>query len=168
MGFECVAGTFSPIARQLLDADGARLYHKHASLIARPMNAETDQNASSRRRFLRTSSAAVMGGALASSLQFPSVTLGAPNSKKLRIGLVGCGGRGTGAAAQALKADSNVELTAMGDLLAEPMEKSLASLQKQAADKIKVEPERKFVGFDAYQKVIDSGGDVVLLTTPPG
>ncbi|MFT5029682.1 MAG: myo-inositol 2-dehydrogenase/D-chiro-inositol 1-dehydrogenase, partial [Candidatus Binatia bacterium] len=59
-------------------------------------------------------------------------------------------------------------LTAMGDLLAEPMERSLASLIKQAPDKVQVESERRFTGFDAYRKVIDSGVDVVLLTTPPG
>ena len=127
-----------------------------------PENSQT-----SRRRFLKSSTTA-FGGAMAASIAFPAVVSSASKNDVLRVGLIGCGGRGTGAAAQALKADSNVELTAMGDLLAEPMEKSLASLQKQAADKIKVEPERKFVGFDAYQKVIDSGVDVVLLTTPPG
>jgi len=124
---------------------------------------DPENNETSRRRFLRNSAAAV-GGALA----FPSVVSAAPNNDILRVGLIGCGGRGTGAAAQALKADSNVRLTAMGDLLAEPMERSLASLIKQAPDKVQVESERRFTGFDAYRKVIDSGVDVVLLTTPPG
>jgi len=124
---------------------------------------DPENNETSRRRFLRNSAAAV-GGALA----FPSVVSAAPNNDILRVGLIGCGGRGTGAAAQALKADSNVRLTAMGDLLAEPMERSLASLIKQAPDKVLVESERRFTGFDAYRKVIDSGVDVVLLTTPPG
>ena len=124
---------------------------------------KSQHNETSRRRFLKNSATAVSG-----AIAFPSIVAAAPNNDVLRVGLIGCGGRGTGAAAQALNADSNAHLTAMGDLLAEPIEKSLASLSKQAPDKVKVEPERMFVGFDAYQKVIDSGVDVVLLTTPPG
>lgn len=92
------------------------------------------ENETSRRGFLKNSAAAV-GGAFASSIAFPAVVSAAPNNDVLRVGLIGCGGRGTGAAAQALKADSNVHLTAMGDLLAEPMERSLASLRKQAPGK---------------------------------
>ncbi len=121
-----------------------------------------------RRQFLKSSSAAFLGSALVSPLGFPNISSGAPTSDKLKIGFIGCGGRGTGAAAQALKADSNVELHAMGDVFADRIEQSLESLQKEAPDKINVTPERRFVGLDAYQKVIASGVDVVLLTTPPG
>jgi predicted dehydrogenase len=89
----------------------------------------------------------------------------------LRVGLIGCGGRGTGAAEQALKADKNVKLTAMADAFADRIETSLETLQKEKAgvkDKLDVPPERRFVGFDAYEKVLKSGVDVVLLCTPPG
>jgi len=90
----------------------------------------------------------------------------------LRIGFIGCGGRGTGAAGQALHADTNVVLTAMGDVFPERIQSSLAALHKEGtekgfADRINVPPEKRFVGLEAYQKVINSGVDVVLLTTPP-
>lgn len=87
----------------------------------------------------------------------------------LRVGLIGCGGRGTGAAAQALQADARVKLTAMGDAFADALQSSLKTLQQssEVSRLLDVPPERQFVGFDAYQQVIDSGVDVVLLTTPP-
>ncbi len=121
---------------------------------------------SNRRDFLKTSAA--VGGVLASELSFPTVSRGAGPSDKLRIGLVGCGGRGTGAASQALKADSNVQLVAMGDVFPEAVERSLKNLSTQvAAEKINVKPELRFSGLDAYQKVIDNV-DLVVLATPPG
>jgi predicted dehydrogenase len=94
----------------------------------------------------------------------------AADSDTLRIGLIGCGGRGTGAAAQALNGDKNVKLTAMGDAFGDRLQSSLATLKKDAAitGKIDVKPEHCFVGFDAYKHVIASGVDVVLLATPPG
>lgn len=124
---------------------------------------------STRRDFLRSSSAAV-GGALASSVAFPAVVSAANPSDKLKIGFIGCGGRGTGAASQALRADSNVVLHAMGDVFPEKIDKSLESLQKALADdsKFDVPKHRQFVGLDAYDKVLHSGVDVVILTTPPG
>jgi predicted dehydrogenase len=122
-----------------------------------------------RRDFLKSTSTAAVAGALASSLAFPSVLRGAPDSRKLKIGLIGCGGRGTGAAAQTLQADSNVELWAMGEVFRDKIDSGLETVAKQVpAEKINVPEERKFVGLDAYQKVIDSGVDVVLLTTSPG
>jgi len=86
---------------------------------------------------------------------------------KLKVGLVGCGGRGTGAANQALSADPNVELVALGDLFPDQIERSVEQLSHRHADKMDVPEERKFTGFDCYQKVIDSGVDVVLLAAPP-
>ena len=130
-----------------------------------------DQNTSSRRDFLKTSSTVALGGALASQLAFPSVTKAAGNGDKLKIGFIGCGGRGTGAASQALKADSNVELYAMGDVFESQLEKSLGALKKALPDhpeKFNVSPERQFVGLDSYKKVLASGVDLVILTTPPG
>jgi len=86
----------------------------------------------------------------------------------LKVGLIGCGGRGTGAAANALRADPNVKLVAMGDAFGNMLDNSLNSLKGQAdiADKIDVPAERRFTGFDAYKQVIDEV-DVVLLATSP-
>jgi predicted dehydrogenase len=87
----------------------------------------------------------------------------------IRIGLIGCGGRGTGAAAQALAADPNVKLVAMGDAFLDHVESSLAKLKAdpKIADKIDVPVARRFSGFENYQAVIESGVDVVLLAEPP-
>lgn len=130
-----------------------------------------DSATPSRRDFLKTTSTVALGGALASQVAFPAITRAAGTGDKLRIGFIGCGGRGSGAALQALKADSNVELFAMGDVFASQMEKSLTSLKKNLPnnpEKFNVPAERQFEGVDAYQKVIKSGVDVVILTTPPG
>lgn len=93
----------------------------------------------------------------------------AAGSGVIRIGLVGCGNRGTGACREALLAAGPVKLVAIGDLFSERIEISLKNLTKYAdlAPKIDVPAEQRFVGFDAYQKVIDAGVDLVLLTTPP-
>src|SRR5436309_5721170 len=120
----------------------------------------------SRRDFLKTS--AFASGVLAAPGILPGTLFAKENNDTLRVGLIGCGGRGSGAADQALKADKNVVLVAMGDAFEEQLQKSLHSLQKSQPDKVKVTPEKCFVGLDAYQKVIDSGVDVVLLATPPG
>ncbi len=120
----------------------------------------------SRRDFLKTSVFA--SGVLAAPGILPGNLFAKENSDTLAVGLIGCGGRGSGAADQALKADKNVVLVAMGDAFEEQLQKSLHSLQKSQPEKVKVTPEKCFVGLDAYQKVIDSGVDVVLLATPPG
>jgi predicted dehydrogenase len=110
----------------------------------------------------------VAGVALAASLP-ATPAVHAAGSDLLRIGLIGCGGRGTGAAAQALRADPNVKLTAMGDAFEDRLQESLKNLQAQeeVSSKIDVPRERQFAGFDAYKQVIASGVDVVLLTAPP-
>ncbi|MFN0130151.1 MAG: Gfo/Idh/MocA family protein [Verrucomicrobiales bacterium] len=120
---------------------------------------------SARREFLKSSSALAIGGA---TLGFPSILRGAPNGAKLKIGLVGCGGRGTGAAANALGADSNSELHAVADVFAGAADGAINNLSNQFTDRINVPPARRFVGLDAYQTLIASGVDVVLLATPPG
>lgn len=122
------------------------------------------KNSHLRRDFLKTTGA--IGGALVAG--FPAILSGAPAANALKVGLVGCGGRGTGAAAEALKADDYAELTAMADVFPEKIEASLAELRQASADKVKVEPSRQFVGLDAFEKVIASGVDVVILATPPG
>jgi predicted dehydrogenase len=120
----------------------------------------------SRREFLERSAQTVIGAA---ALTQATGAVHAAGSDVLRVGLIGCGGRGTGAASQALQADKNVKLVAMGDAFADRLERSLAALQKQEvlAGKIAVPPERRFAGFDAYKQVIASGVDVVLLCEPP-
>ncbi len=126
--------------------------------------------APTRREFLRASSVAAVGGALAGTLGLVRGAHAA-GSDVLKVGLIGCGGRGTGAASQALNADAHVQLTALGDAFSDRLQGSLATLKRElgdkAAEKIAVPPERCFVGFDAYKHVIDSGVDVVLLTSPP-
>ncbi|HJT33333.1 MAG TPA: Gfo/Idh/MocA family oxidoreductase [Pirellulales bacterium] len=125
-----------------------------------------------RRDFLKGSTAALVGGALAGTLAIGR-SAHAAGGDLLKVGLIGCGGRGTGAAQQALLADAGVKLTAMGDAFTDRLQKSLNDLRQLEAKgevptgSIDVSPERSFIGFDAYQKVIDSGVDVVLLCTPP-
>jgi predicted dehydrogenase len=86
----------------------------------------------------------------------------------LKVGLIGCGGRGTGAAVEALRADKNVKLVAMADAFEDRINDSLAALRKKTdvIAKVDVKPDARFVGFDAYKEVI-ARCDVVLLTTPP-
>ena len=86
----------------------------------------------------------------------------------LRVGLIGCGGRGTGAAEQAVSADPGAKLVAMGDLFADMLQGSLRSLQSnpKIADRIDVPTDRQFVGFDAYKHVIDSCDVVCMASTP--
>jgi len=124
-----------------------------------------------RREFIKKSAA--VGAAFAAPAIISGRLLAAENADTLRIGLIGCGGRGTGAAGQALSADKNVILTALGEAFEEKIQPCLSALRTEGEkqgylDRIKVTPDKCFVGLDAYQKVIDSGVDVVLLTTPPG
>jgi len=88
----------------------------------------------------------------------------------IRVGLVGCGGRGTGAAAQALRTSAGpVQLVAMGDAFADRLEKSHANLlnARGAAERVNVDAKRRFAGLDAFEKVLESGVDLVILATPP-
>ena len=119
------------------------------------------QESASRRDFLTTVAAAGTMAALSNAH--------AAGSDTLRVGLIGCGDRGTGAATQALSADSNVKLVAMADVFADRLQNSLEILQKdeKVAGKLDVKPDHRFVGFDAYRELLDSGVDVVLLCTPP-
>lgn len=127
------------------------------------------QPLASRRKFLQASSAVAAGAGLAASLGWARGAHAAGDDA-IRVGLVGCGGRGTGAANQALHVEGNIKLVAMGDAFADQVESSLANLLQvgEIKDKIDVPSERRFAGFDAYQQVIDSGVDLVILATPPG
>ncbi len=125
-----------------------------------------DGRETSRREFLKTS--AVLGGALMAPAILTSKGNAAENTKTIRIALVGCGGRGTGAANQALSADKNVVITVMADAFQDRLDSSLETLKKEKPDQVKVDPANCFVGLDAYKKVMASDVDVVLLTSPPG
>jgi predicted dehydrogenase len=120
----------------------------------------------SRRDFLKVS-AATAGAALASGLIAPHVH--AAGGDTLKVGLIGCGGRGTGAAGQALRADRNIKLVAVADAFSDRLERCLNDLRKEGdiASKIAVDKDHCFVGFDGYKSVIENV-DVVLLATPPG
>jgi predicted dehydrogenase len=93
----------------------------------------------------------------------------AAGSETIRIGFVGCGNRGTGACRESLSTKAPVKLVAMGDLFGPRLEASFENLWKyeDLQPRIDVPAERRFVGFDAYQRVIEAGVDLVLLTTPP-
>ncbi len=128
----------------------------------------TDQatEVSSRREFLQESTATLAAAAVAPYLS--PLRAHVSGSDLIKVGLIGCGGRGTGAAVNALKADPNVRLVAMADAFTDYLEGSLASLKNnpEIASKVAVDSERKFVGFDSYKGVIESC-DVVLLCTSP-
>ena len=122
-----------------------------------------------RRHFMKTTSAA-MGGI--SFLGEPRFARAQPSGQApIRIGVVGCGGRGTGAAVQALSTEQDVQLVAMADAFADRVESSYQTLTTMEdidlTPRIDVPPERRYSGFDAFQQVIPQV-DVVILATPPG
>jgi myo-inositol 2-dehydrogenase/D-chiro-inositol 1-dehydrogenase len=121
----------------------------------------------SRRDFIKTSAVVAAGTSLLGSLNIARAAH-AFGDDTIKIGLIGCGGRGSGAAKQALSTEGKVKLVAVGDAFADRLEGSLKGLQNQVGDRVDVPKERQFVGFDAYQKVLDSGVDLVILATPPG
>ncbi len=93
----------------------------------------------------------------------------AAGAERLRVGLIGCGGRGIGAAADCLNADPAVELIAMGDLFEDRLKGAWGQLKKDFTDRVRVTPETQFTGFDAYKKVIATPGvDLILHAAPPG
>ena len=127
---------------------------------------EQKKNNLTRRKFVKESSLAVGGILLAPSLL--GATPLAHTAKKLKIAVVGCGGRGSGAVVQALKADNNTVLVAMADAFEDRLEDAYNRFNKIfGEDRIKVKASHKFVGFGSYKKAIDAA-DVVILTTPPG
>lgn len=130
------------------------------------MNA-SKPNSSNRREFLRSTSTAA-----ALALAAPAILIRtrafAQNSETLKVGLVGCGGRGSGAVGDALAADSNLIVTAIGDAFDEAVKGAAVRLKTQHGDRFQVTAENQFSGLDAFKKVIDSGVDVVLLASPPG
>ena len=136
------------------------------------MNDSKSVSHMSRRDFVKGGAAAVVGSAMAS--QFPlkaSAFYGLDDT--IRVGLIGCGGRGTGAAVQALRAAPNAKLVAMADAFADRIDESYTNMKDMQEDskdvtaQIDVPAEMRFDGFDGYKKVIENS-DLVILTTPPG
>ena len=122
-----------------------------------------------RRSFLQRGSAALGGAALVGALSPARFALGASGGDEIKLAIVGCGGRGSGAANQALSTSNlgPVKLVAAADVHEDRMQSSLANLQKQHGEKANVAKENQFLGFDSYKKAI-SMADVVILSTPPG
>jgi len=128
---------------------------------------EAQNKSTSRREFLKDSGR-VAGATALVGTALPHLHAGENNT--VHVALVGCGGRGTGAAANALSTKQGpVKLVAMADVFDHRLKNSERSLRKNFSDKMVVDDDRKFIGFDAYKKAIDclSPGDVVILTTPP-
>ena len=121
----------------------------------------------SRRSFVK--STALTGGVLFSSTFSLEAMANSSNNKKLKLALVGCGGRGTGAVVQALRADKDVELVAMADAFEDRLESSLKAISEELEGEIsvRVKEKNRHTGFNSYQKAIDMA-DVVILATPPG
>jgi predicted dehydrogenase len=129
---------------------------------------DTPDNLTSRREFLKSTGRVAAASALA-GVALPYVH--AAESGTIQLALVGCGGRGTGAAVNALatKHLGPIKLVAMADAFKDRLDDSYANLNRRNADQVDVPPERRFVGFDAYKKALDclKPGDIMIAATPP-
>jgi len=119
----------------------------------------------SRRQFLKRTTTGASLAALAAGIRTRAYAAG---GNTMRLGLIGCGGRGTGAAAQALTACKRAKLVAMGDAFQDQLDQSVKAISKEHPDRVDVPANRRFVGMDAYAGVIGADVDMVLLCTPPG
>jgi len=118
-----------------------------------------------RREFLKTSTVAAVGGAVTAGAGFlPNAH--AAGSDTVRIGMIGCGGRGTGAATNAAEAAENVKIVAMADAFKDNLENSRSNLQK-LGKQYAVDNDHAFVGLDAYKKLLECEVEYVILATPP-
>ena len=124
-----------------------------------------EQAGVARREFLKTAAVAAVGSTLAGTEIRGAYAQG---TDAIRIGLIGCGGRGTGAVANAIEGAQGVTLVAMGDAFRDRVEESRTRLLKQHGAKIQVPDDRTFVGFDAYQKVLATDANYIILASPPG
>jgi predicted dehydrogenase len=121
-----------------------------------------------RRGFLKESSALAAAGTILTSAAIPKVHAGEDNT--IQVALIGCGGRGTGAGANCLSVNNGpIKLVAMADVFPEKLSSSYAQLSTQFTDKVDVPEDRRYIGFDGYKQAMDGlkPGDVVILATPP-
>lgn len=114
----------------------------------------------SRRQFVKTTAAAVAASAVA-----PRLARAQAAGKPLKVGLIGCGGRGTGAAVDAISADPGVKVVALADVFKDRIDSCRNTLKEKG--KNEVDEKMCFVGFDAYKKLLDTDVDYVILGTPP-
>ena len=124
-------------------------------------------NGLSRRELLKTSGKIAAASAFAGMILPPVHSAGGDT---ISVALIGCGGRGTGAAGNSMSVKTGpIKLVAMADVFPKRLEESFNTLKREHADKVEVSEDRKFIGFDAYKKAIDclKPGDVAVLTTPP-
>ncbi len=121
----------------------------------------------SRRNFLRTATVAAVGGAVASGLEFVPGAYAA-ESDEIRVGLIGCGGRGTGAARNVLDSAKGVRIVAMGDTFKDRLEESKKALTAKVGTAFHIPEDRCFVGLDAFEKVLATDANYIILATPPG
>ena len=122
---------------------------------------------SSRRGFLHGAATVAAGASLLSGLN-PVRAAHVSSDETIRIGLIGCGGRGRGAADHAMNTSGPTKLVAAADAFEDNLGSAMNMLSRQHGDKVDVPPERQFTGFDAYQKVLEQDIDLVILATPPG
>src|ERR1035437_6615119 len=128
---------------------------------------ETSNPLSTRREFIKTTGRLAAVSALA-GVAIPHVH--AASGGLIQLALVGCGGRGTGAANNALSSNGGpMKLVAMADVFDKKLTDSYDGITQAAGDKVEVPEDHKFIGFDGYKKAMDclKPGDVVILTTPP-
>lgn len=133
------------------------------------------ENEMNRRRFISRTAMATVGAVATAGIvtsckreggaKLPLLLSEAPDGRPLKAGLIGCGGRGTGAAINFLDAGPNLQITALGDVFRDKLDQCREQLKEKKG--VEIPEENCFVGFDAYEKVIDSGVDVVMLVTPP-
>jgi myo-inositol 2-dehydrogenase / D-chiro-inositol 1-dehydrogenase len=124
----------------------------------------TDFNPTSRRTFLMGTTAAAAGLTLAGFAR----TAHAAGSDKIKVALIGCGGRGSGAIRNCLDADPAIHVVAVADAFEGPAKHAAKSLAGEHPDRVDIPSDRVFVGLDAYQKAIDCGIDMIVTATPPG
>ena len=138
-----------------------------------------NKNDLSRRKFISNtalgaigtiSTAGLLGSCVGSEkkgqeTKLPEMLTEAPDGRVLKAGLIGCGGRGSGAAINFVDAGPNLQIVALGDVFEDRLKSCRATLKKER--NIEIDDSKCFVGFDSYQKVLESGVDIVLLCTPP-
>jgi myo-inositol 2-dehydrogenase / D-chiro-inositol 1-dehydrogenase len=154
-------------SRPCLDGEDLKYINKNQEILMKKEIA--------RRKFISDATLAAIGTMGAASLvssckrkaeeKLPILLTQAPDGIALRAGLIGCGGRGTGAAVNFVDAGPNLSITALGDVFRDKLDQCRQKLKEQR--NIEIADENCFIGFDSFQKVIDSGVDVILLCTPP-
>ena len=130
-------------------------------------NTHSNDTQASRRNFIKKSSLLVAGGAVAGQLAVAK-SAHAFGSDEIKIGLIGCGGRGSGAADQAMNTEGATKLVAMADAFQDKITSSLRGINAKHPGQVDVPAERQFAGFDAYKNVLETDCDIVILATPPG